>query len=128
MKELTIRAIFKSFEYLAYTILFIGCLIFVKGNWDEYKSQATSYTFSTKNVNSITSPTIVICFQPIAKRSYLSKYGLVPEDFVTNDLLEIDNYTEFSKPWQDIFHEGSYRIGNDFKISLCLRDNSFSIE
>ena len=128
MKELTIRAIFKSFEYLAYTSLFLGCLFFVKGNWDEYKSQATSYTFSTKNVNSITSPTIVICFQPIAKRSYLSKYGLVPEDFVTNDLLEIDNYTEFSKPWQDIFHEGSYRIGNDFKISLCLRDNSFSIE
>ena len=59
---------------------------------------------------------------------YLSKYGLVAEDFVTNDIFEIDNYTKFSKPWQDIFHEGSFRIGNDFKISLSMRDNSLSVE
>ena len=76
MEEFAIKAVFKLFEYLAYTSLFLKCLFLVKGNWDEYKSQATSYIFSTKKVESIKSPTIVICFQPYAQKSYLSEYGL----------------------------------------------------
>ena len=128
MKEYTIKTFFKFFEYFAYISLFIGCLFFVKGNWDEYKSRATSFIFSAKDVESIKSPTIIICFDPYAKKSYLTKYGLVPEDFVTNDLFEIEETKEFSKPWHDIFLEGSYRVGTDFKIIVDMRDEEYSIK
>ena len=128
MKENTIKTFFKFFEYFAYISLFIGCLFFVKGNWDEYKSRATSFIFSAKDVESIKSPTIVICFDPYAKKNYLTQYGLVPEDFVTNDLFEIEDTKEFSKPWQDIFLEGSYRVGTDFKIIVDMRDEEYSIK
>ena len=128
MNENGIKTFFKFFEYFAYISLFIGCLFFVKGNWDEYKSRATSFIFSAKDVESIKSPTIVICFDPYAKKTYLTKYGLVPEDFVTNDLFEIEDTKKYSKPWQDIFLQGSYRVGTDFKIGVDMRDEEYSIE
>ena len=65
---------------------------------------------------------------PYAKKSYLTKYGLVPEDFVTNDIFEIEETKNYSKPWQDIFLGGSYRVGTDFKIVIDMRDEEYSIE
>ena len=127
MQESKLTTIFKIIECVIYFTLVFGAVIFVKGNWDEYQAQATSIIFSSKAVESIPSATFVICFDPIAKLSVMSQYNATPEDFVTNDVLEDAEEKDFSKSWNEIFHESSFRLGRDFTLDIDLLDQEHEI-
>ena len=122
MQESKLTIVFKVIEYVIYLALVFGAVIFVKGNWDEYQAQATSIIFSSKPVEAIPSATFVICFDPIGKISVMTQYNATPEDFVTNDVLEDAEDKEFSKSWNEIFHESSFRLGRDFTMDISLLD------
>lgn len=101
MKKSTIDFSCKVIHYLFYIGLCIGCLFFVRETWIHYQSGATSFIISTNYASSIKCPTIVICFDPYAKRSYF-------KENVTNSV--------------DLERKASYRLGFDFDIIVSLLD------
>ena len=106
MKTSTIDFSFKVIHYLFYIGLCIGCLFFVRETWIHYQSGATSFIISTNYAPSIKCPTIVICFDPYAKRSYF-------KENVTNSV--------------ELQREASYRVGYDFDIIAELLDEHQNI-
>ena len=128
METYAIIRIFKVIKYLFYLGLCVGCYFFVKETWNKYRSQATSFIFTTKKVSSLESPSVVICFEPMGKKSFFNAYDLLPTAFVTYSGYSTNSTKEYSKPWYEIYQEVSFKIGIDFNITIDIQDGKKTLE
>ena len=109
----------KIFKFSGWLGLLIGAGLFVKENWDAYQSKETSIINSKEVVDAFDNPTITYCFNPMAKGTVMAKYQVKEGDFINADIGN-DTVTnvEFSRSWPEIYHESSYRLGQDFIFKI----------
>ena len=67
---------------------------------------------------------MTLCFKPFAKPSKMKGLNITIGDFAYG--MDID--VKEAKSWIDFYHEASYNIGVDFKITLDLEDEEYSLE
>ena len=121
MDQDTLRV--KLFKLVGFLALFLGAGLFVKKNIEAYQSKLASISYSTKHVDTFKSPTIVFCFNPLAKLSLLQKFNITEEMMILSSDVDNDSPNiNLSKPWPDLYHDVSYKMGRDFSLTIFAKD------
>ena len=103
---------FKALELTIVFILFLWAIYFSKDTLEKFASKRTG--FSTYKESRTDFPTTVLCFDPIAKKSFLSQYNMTIKDFTNSWYPDSLYEVEFGQ-----FKNAAYFIlGKDYNISL----------
>ena len=109
---------FKALELTIVFILFLWAIYFSKDTLEKFASKRTG--FSTYKESRTDFPTTVLCFDPIAKNSFLSQYNMTIKDFANSWYPDSLYEVEFGQ-----FKNAAYFIlGKDYNISM--QDNEYN--
>ena len=109
---------FQALELIIVIVLFLWAIYFSKDTLEKFSSKRTG--FSTYKESRTDFPTTVLCFVPIAKKSFLSQYNITIKDFANSwypDSLYEFEFAEFK-------NAAFFILGKDYNISL--RDNQYN--
>ena len=109
---------FKALELTIVFVLFLWAIYFSKDTLEKFSSKRTG--FSTYKESRTDFPTTVLCFDPIAKNSFLSQYNMTIKDFANSwypdSLYEVE-FAEFK-------NAAYFMLGKDYNISF--QDNEYN--
>ena len=110
--------VFKAVELIIVIGLFLWAIYFSKDTLEKFSSKRTG--FSTYKELRTDFPTTVLCFDPIAKGSFISQYNMTIRDFVNSWYSDSLYEVEFAE-----FKNAAYFIlGKDYNISLLDNEDN----
>ena len=115
----TIKKLIKLLKWLTYTSLVTAAIISCLDAWSKYQSNDTSIKVLNKRIIELDYPVTTICFQPMAKNTFLNKLNISQGHF-GNGNIDISKISTWS--WTKLFHEASYSIGLDFNITVMMNN------
>ena len=104
--------VYKALELIIIIGLFLWAIYFSKDTLEKFFSKRTG--FSTFKELRSDFPTTVLCFSPIAKKSFTSQYNMTMKDFVNSWYSDSLYEVQFSEFKNDAY----FILGKDYNISL----------
>ena len=119
VKRLVVTSKVSTMKVLAFVnaVLYIGLVIvcvtvFFGDVIEKYSNRVKGYQIIEDKTEEIPAPDVTFCFEPSVKADVKKFYGLV-ESFIVFD----PNVTKLNGSFEEIFHNLSYRLNEDFTIS-----------
>ena len=99
-----------AIKWVAFVLHLAVFVYFVVDIWEKFSKKSTNFMSTKEAIQSLESPTFVLCPRPQSKKSVLLKYN------ISESYFSFINQNPTNEKFTDIYHEASYQLGEDIEI------------